>query len=200
MASSQSFSVLMHQLQAGDQDAAAMVFRRFARRLIGLATGRLDHQVRGKTDPEDVVQSVFRSFFSRQRDGQFDLPSWDSLWDILVIITLRKCCNRVEYHHAACRDVRREIAGLTDSEDSADEIGALSREPTPAEAVQLTELVECLLQMLERRERTIVELRLQGHSIIDVCAQVACSERKVYRVLKRARLELERLEEGSESV
>ena len=36
------------------------------------------------------MQSVFKSFFVRQGQGQFELDNWDSLWGLLVRITLRK--------------------------------------------------------------------------------------------------------------
>src|SRR4051812_2143319 len=61
-----SFPPLTYRLQAGDPHVAAQVFRRFAHRLIGLASRRLGRVVRGKVEPEDVIQSVFRSFFLRQ--------------------------------------------------------------------------------------------------------------------------------------
>ncbi len=66
-----TFDDLMARLNDGDDEAAAEIFNRFVRRLIFLARSRLNAQVRQKEDPEDVVQSVFRSFFTRQVEGQF---------------------------------------------------------------------------------------------------------------------------------
>jgi len=179
------FDSVVGRLNAGDPAAADLVFNRFANRLVQLAAGRLHGLLRHDTAPEDVVQSVFRSFFMRQRDGQFDLASWDRLWDVLVIITLRKCCNRVEYHHAACRDVRREVPLEHDG---------TTREPTPSEALELAETVEQLLGRFQDRERAVVELSLQGCPVADISARLGCSERKVYRVRERVRLELTRMQ------
>src|SRR5580692_11428902 len=92
-----SFDTVMQRLRAGDDEAAADVFRRFADRLIGLARSRLDERLRQKVDPEDVMQSVFKSFFRVQADGKLDLANWDSLWALLTVITLRKCGHRIEY-------------------------------------------------------------------------------------------------------
>ena len=61
-----SFDDVITRLRDGDSEAATEIFHRFAARLIALARTRLDSRVRQKVDPEDVVQSVFRSFFIRQ--------------------------------------------------------------------------------------------------------------------------------------
>src|SRR5438552_2680938 len=87
----ESFPDLMARLRAGDADAAARVFERFAHRLAALAQVHLDGRTRRLVDPEDVLQSVFRSFFARHADGQLDLADWDGLWALLVVLTLRKC-------------------------------------------------------------------------------------------------------------
>ena len=57
----------MARLRAGDNAAAAEVFRRFANRLIGLARTHLDARVRQKVDPEDVMQSALKSFESTMK-------------------------------------------------------------------------------------------------------------------------------------
>src|SRR5262249_54926721 len=110
MAPTDSFDALMSGLRAGDPSAADDVFRRYARRLIALARARLEARIGRKVDPEDVLQSVFRSFFTRYGEGQFTPGDWDSLWRILAVITLRKCGNRMEYFRAARRDVTREVS------------------------------------------------------------------------------------------
>ena len=108
MSSDDSFADLVVRLRAGAPDAAGEIFRRFARRLIGLARLHLDARLRQKIDPEDVMQSALKSFFIRHAGGAFDLDSWDSLWSLLTVITLRKCGHKLEHFQAACRDVRRE--------------------------------------------------------------------------------------------
>src|SRR5438067_192126 len=108
MAPDDSFQDLMQRLRGGDEVAATILFQRFARRLIGLARHQLDQRLRGKLDAEDVVQSVFKSFFPRFADGCFELDGWEDLWALLTVITLRKCGRRVEYFRARRRDVRRE--------------------------------------------------------------------------------------------
>src|SRR6186997_3222711 len=104
-----SFDQFVDRLRCRDDRAAADVFRRFSQRLIALARTRLDERVRGKVDPEDVLQSVCRSFFARQLDGQFELVNWENLWSLLTLITIRKCANQNHHYRAECRDVAREV-------------------------------------------------------------------------------------------
>jgi RNA polymerase sigma-70 factor (ECF subfamily) len=192
MTSQDSFGVWAQQLQGGDPAAANQVVERFAQRLIALAASRLDPLLRSRVAPDDVVQSVFRSFFNRQRDGQFSLHGWDNLWSVLALITVRKCRNQVAHARAACRDVRREVP-LADSAQEAAGLGLCSREPTPAEAIELAETVERLLGLFEPRERSVLQLGLQGHEVAAIAELLECTSRKVYRVLERARTELVRM-------
>jgi hypothetical protein len=70
--------------------AASLIWQRFFRDLLDLARKNLDKRVRRRTDEEDVLQSIFRSFCARQGRGEFDLADRDELWRLLVTITLRK--------------------------------------------------------------------------------------------------------------
>jgi RNA polymerase sigma-70 factor (ECF subfamily) len=193
MAQDPAFEEVMARLRRGDEEAASQVFQRFAGRLIALARSRLDQRLRQKVDPEDVLQSAWRSFFLRHAEGQFELQSWDSLWSMLVVITLRKCGHQVEYFRAACRDLRREESPAV-TDDSAPAWEALSGEPTPAQALLLAEAVEQVVGALsDERERQMVELSLQGYTPAEVSARMGRSERTVQRVLSRVRQRLERM-------
>jgi RNA polymerase sigma-70 factor (ECF subfamily) len=189
MADERSFDDLMARLRAGDADAARLVFERYTDRLIALARSRLGQRLRQKVDPEDVLQSVYKSFFRRQAEGQFHLAGWDSLWGMLTVITLRKCGRLVTHYRAGRRDLRQETA----AEAVPDDWQALAHEPAPEEAAMLAETVEQLLRGLEGRERDMVLLSLQGATVAEISAQVGRTRRTVQRVLKRIQEQLEQL-------
>jgi RNA polymerase sigma-70 factor (ECF subfamily) len=188
-----SFAQLMNRLRDHDQDAATAVFRRFADRLIALARARLDPRTRRKVDPEDVVQSAYRSFFTRYDAGRIDVATWDELWSLLTVITVRKCANQVAHFRAQCRDVAGEIAADARA-DAWDALGAaIDREPTASEAAMLVETVEQLLRGLDCDDRSIIELSLQGYSVTEISAQLGFAERTVRRLRERVKRRLQRM-------
>ena len=67
---------LIERLRAGDPQAAEEIFNRYARRLIALASTRLDERMRRRVDPDDVVQSAMRSFYRRAADGRGNRRNW----------------------------------------------------------------------------------------------------------------------------
>jgi RNA polymerase sigma-70 factor (ECF subfamily) len=193
MTADSSFSNLMARLRAGDDEAAAQVFNRFARRLIALAQSRIHQGLRHKADPEDVVQSVYRSFFARHAHGQFEIGTWDGLWAMLTVITLRKCANQIERATAARRDVRRERSALPAGDDSGAAWEGLSREPTPEDAALLEDTVQELMHGLEPRERDILALSLQGYSAAEISAKLGRAERTVRRVREHIKKKLRQM-------
>lgn len=193
MTDGESFGDAMGQLQLGDQQAASEIYQRYARRLIGLARSRLDATLQAKADPESVVQSVFRTFFARQAQGQFELDNWDGLWSLLVRITMRKCCRRAAAYHAECRDVRREVGHPPAGESAPDDAQALARDPTPEEAAILADLLERLLQGLDGTQQMILAQRLEGYTVREISENVGRTERTVHRVLAQVRNALQRL-------
>ena len=196
MSMSESFAVLMDRLRSGEDEAAREVFARFAGRLMGLARRHLDARLAVKVDPEDVVQSAYKSFFVRQREGGLEVGTWDNLWGVLTMITLRKCADRAAYYRAGKRDVGREVAGGAD--DSGPGVAAdvaLDRDPSPDEAAVLAETVEALFRAIDDPdERAILELSLQGFTAGEIADQLGRAERSVRRLRERVRKRLERMQ------
>jgi RNA polymerase sigma-70 factor (ECF subfamily) len=192
MSPDNSFVDLMARLRAGDEDAAQQVFRRFSHQLVTLAHTRLEGPMLQKLDAEDVVQSVFGSFFARQAEGQFDdLGSWDSLWGLLITITLRKCGHHIGKFRAASRNVRREVSFQAPTERANAGWDVMGQEPTPSQGAMLREVIQRLVQHLEKHERPIFQLSFQGLTGAEIAARLGCSERSVQQVMKRVREQLE---------
>jgi RNA polymerase sigma-70 factor (ECF subfamily) len=190
MPAGDSFDALITRLKKGEQGAATEIWNRFMNRLMALARSRLSDRLRAKVDPEDVTLSAFKSFFRRQADTPFTLDCWDDLWQVLALITLRKCGHQVEHFQTARRNINRELPPPS-PEDSGLAYELIARDPTPSEAAMLTETMEQVMQRLKDRERPILILSLQGFTASEISAKTGRSERTVYRVLERVKQELE---------
>jgi hypothetical protein len=72
---------LVRRFRGGDPWAADLLFDRYARRLTAVAEQYRGRRPAGRLDGEDVVQSVFRTFFRRCAGGGFHIdrprqPPW----------------------------------------------------------------------------------------------------------------------------
>jgi RNA polymerase sigma-70 factor (ECF subfamily) len=193
MADDASFDDLYARLCVGDEHAATAIFNRYVHRLVALARSRLDRVMQQKVDPEEIANSALGSFFRACAEGKFHLEGWDSLWEVLLVITLRKCGRRVEYFRAQRRNVAQEAP--PGAADDPDVLGysAIAREPTPEEAMMLSETVEQVMRSLPERERPIMVMALQGYTLPEISQQIARTERTVYRVLRRIKDKLEEM-------
>src|SRR5437867_3871451 len=81
---------LLRRLRGGDEDAAGLLYHRYARRLLAFAQARCTGPVLRVVEAEDVVQSVFRSFFRKAALGMYDVPDHEELWKLLMVIALNK--------------------------------------------------------------------------------------------------------------
>lgn len=195
MAPETPFQHLMERLQDGDEGAARAVFERYARRLVSLAGSRLPRLLAAKVDAEDVVQSVFKSFFARQQNAQFSLANWDELWTVLTVLTVRKCGHRVRHFRTGRRDAARETQPVSSANQSSLAWQPAAAEPSADEAFLLAETLAEVLQTLKPAHRQIVQLRLQGFTVEEISTQIPCTERTIYRVLDKVRMTLS--EEGT---
>src|SRR5262245_6062945 len=150
---------LVARWRAGDQQAAAELFHRYASRLIALAQSRLSSSMAGRVDPEDVVQSVYRSFFTEARADRLDLHQSGGLWPLLVTITLNKLHNQVKRFTTQKRAVHLERS--FSGEDSLVALQGLpiADDPSPVEALALVDEVDQVMRALGKLERRVLELR-----------------------------------------
>ncbi len=171
---------LLELYKSGDSAAASEIYDRYVARLIGLVRRRLSSKVARRVDPEDIVQSAYRSFFLRARQERYVLERAGDLWRLLVGITLNKLYGQVERHTAARRNVAREEQAPS---AAAEAIEPAAPQPTPAEEVALFELLQHVIKQLSPLATRVVELRLRGDTIDEIAAVVQRSPRTIRRIL-----------------
>jgi len=167
---------------AGSPTAADTLFYRYIDRLSRLARTRLAPRLARRVDPEDVVMSAFRSFFVAARADRFTIQESGDLWALLAQITLRKVYRTAEFHTAEKRSTQRETEVSAESDLTP---WLTDRQPTPDEAVAMSDELEWLLNSLNAEHRRIIELRLQGEQLADIAEDLGISERTVRRALSQ---------------
>jgi RNA polymerase sigma-70 factor (ECF subfamily) len=180
------FQQLVEALRHRDNNAWNEVARRYTAGLIGLARRRLDSRLQPKLDPEDVVQSVYRTFLRRHQLEQFQFATWESLWGLLVTLTVCRCSKWYQHYAAQKRDVNRD-ARLPAGAATGDDEQAGYREPadpgpTPQEAALLTEMVNEMLRGLDDKQRRIIVLGLLGFDDAQIGQEVGRTEYRVRQV------------------
>jgi RNA polymerase sigma-70 factor, ECF subfamily len=172
-----NLSDLLPGLPAGDERAARAVFEQYASRLVRLAAKHLNQKLAARVGPEDIVQSVFRTFFRRNAEGEFRIDGSDQLWQLLVRITVLKVRAKARHHTADKRD-----AGTEQGIDP-DRFDAVGREPGPAEAAELVDQIDTLLSGLPELYGRLLGLRLQGRTVTETAEELGVSRQTVHRAL-----------------
>jgi RNA polymerase sigma-70 factor, ECF subfamily len=171
--------------RAGDEAAARKLFDTYAERLVNVARRRLSQRLAARVDPEDIVQSVFRTFFLRARKGQFSIHDQDDLCKLLMRITVHKTLRQVAFHKAGKRNLELEMNQGPEPQERLQEL--LGREPTSEEAVAFIDQLEHFLSRFPVKDRQILEMRLQGYSNEEIAAKLGTYDRKIRRVIERIR-------------
>jgi len=176
---------LLRRFRGGQPDAATVLYLRYAERLRALAAGQCAPDLAPRLDPDDIVQSVFRTFFRRAARGQYDVPEGEDLWKLFMVIALHKIRSAAAFHRAAKRDVRATATGLTDAATGQDLVA-----PDEVALATLRMVIDELLGALPPSLRTIVELRVEGYEVEEIARRTQRSRRSVERALQEFRVRL----------
>ncbi len=153
---------LLRRLRLGSQDAATELYVRYAHRLEQLAQARCGSDLSSRLDAEDIVQSVFSSFFRGVNQGYYDVAPGDELWRLLLVIALNKIRARGNYHRAGCRDVRATTHEVDLEERQA------SVDDSDHSLAFLEMVIDEILQGLPDGHRDVVRWRIEGHEVAEI--------------------------------
>jgi RNA polymerase sigma factor (sigma-70 family) len=172
---------LVAAYQEGDLGAAQELHDQFSDRLMALVRRRLNPVFQPRMDPEDVVQSAFRSFFRvLGKDGYAAADNMDAVWGLLASIAINKLRAKVRFHSAGKRSIQRE--------DYLDH--AIDGTGAPETETIFVDELRRLFSKCCHSHQSILELLLEGKSVDEVSEIQKCSTRTVNRVIERAVHEL----------
>jgi len=157
----------------------------FTQRLLRLVDSRLSPALARRVDSEDVVQSVFRSFFRRSHEFRFQRSG--DLWRLLATMAVNKVRKQAARQGAEKRDYRRDqqLDGNAGGEAIANQL--FRDEPTPDQVVALEETLEQVVKELSPVEQRVFQMRLEGDSLAKISLELNRSQRTVRRILQTVR-------------
>ena len=185
-----SATALISKLRNGDEEAARLLWDRFFAQLITLTRSRLQTSSRAMSDEEDIVLSAMKSFCIGMRNGRFpELSNRESLWRLLLTITLRKIADKQNYDRRGKRDVeKRHLNSSPDADQKAEVNSFVSREPNPEIAAECAEQISRLLESLENEDlKKVAIMKMEGYTNIEVANDIKCSLTSIERKLRTIR-------------
>lgn len=183
-----SDSSLLRRFRKGEQDAATALYLRYAKRLQALAKAQTSPELAGRFDPEDVVQSVFLTFFRRASKGYYEVPHGEELWQLLLIIALNKVRTLSVHHRAMKRDVTQ-----THGSDQLQTLAGKQAQSDDMSMQMLRMSIDEVLKDLTESQQQTIELRIEGYEVAAIAEQTGRSKRTVERILQMFRARLNEL-------
>jgi RNA polymerase sigma-70 factor (ECF subfamily) len=178
--------LLLRRLRQGSPDAAVQLYRRYVRRVRALARAQCSADLAPRLDCEDIVQSVFGSFFRGACRGYYRVAEGERLWGLLLVIALNQIRAEGNYHRAAKRDVRRTVGG--ECLEGLPEVGQ-----GPQERALLGLAIAEALDRLPPYPRQVVTLRSEGYEVAEIARKTGRPVRTVERTFQQAREQLSEL-------
>lgn len=170
---------LLRKWKSGDEQAAEVLFDRYAFRLVALVASRLNHRYRSQIDPDAVMQSAMGSFFNAARHSRIQVSNCVSLWRLLATFARRKLARSIERHSASKRGGKRTRVPLDQVLGQAEII--------PANDSDADELLAQLKTELPADQFLVVEALLAGLTQQEIAKSLGVDERTVRRRITRVR-------------
>lgn len=167
----------------GDSAAATRIWQHYFDRLVRAVRHRLKGQNRAVSDEEDIVLSVFDSFYTAAGQGRFpDLSDRDDLWRLLLRMSARKVIDKRRH------DRRQRRGGDVDTHSLAGDDGTIIEvigdEPSPEMVLMVQESVEQFFSHFGVGQlQELAVAKLEGYSNAELARRFECSERTIERRL-----------------
>ena len=172
-------------VKEGDQSAANEIWHHYFERLVRAVRVRIFGQNRAVSDEEDIVISVFNSFYAAAKDGRFpNLSDRDGLWRLLLSMAARKIVDKRRHDQRQRRGGGRAIHSLDPTTENAPILQVIGDEPSPDMVVMMQESIEQLFSLLGGGQlRDLAVAKLEGYSNAELARRFECSERTIERRL-----------------
>lgn len=181
------FDQMMQRIRTGDDSGMQQLVAEYGHLLLAVIRRYFRRDMRARFDSHDFAQAVWISLYRKREElGRFQNPR--ALMGYLSRMAIHKVIDEGRRQTGAKRDVRLEV-------HLSDVAGSRERSnPTASDVAVANERLEELLDQERPDLRSMVRLRLQGHTIEDIARRVDRDERTVRRLFRRIRSRMLRRE------
>ncbi len=188
---SDSVTQWLFALRRGDSEAAHRLWDRYFRRLLRLARRNLGTRIRATAfDEEDVAAGVLGEFFLKvEQGGHREVANRDELWQLLVVITIRKAVVLARRERTQKRG-----SGLVALESEIGPPGQfrlddlIGEDLTSSFADFMSEECRLLIESLADPELEKIALwKLAGHTNDEIALKQSCTRVTIQRKLRMIR-------------
>ncbi|MGB7328323.1 MAG: ECF-type sigma factor [Rubripirellula sp.] len=172
-------------VKAGDSAAANQIWQHYFDRLVRAVRARLYGQNRAVSDEEDIVLSVFDSFYVAAENGRFpDLSDRDDLWRLLLRMSARKVVDKRRHDKRQRRGGDVQVQSLDHAGDDGNLAEAIGDEPSPEMVLMMQEsIAEFFSHLGVGQLSDLAGAKLEGYSNAELAERFGCSERTIERRL-----------------
>jgi RNA polymerase sigma factor (sigma-70 family) len=175
------FAEFLRRVRAGDELAAVELVRRYEPALRLEVRLRLrDPGLRRLLEPDDLCQSVLKSFFLRAACGQYDLESPAKLLALLRAMARNKVAKQSRKYKTLRRDLRRDVSLDTAAPP------VIGTELSPSRIAIGREILDALRGRLTAEERRLADLRSEGCEWADIARELGGTPQGRRKQLARA--------------
>jgi RNA polymerase sigma factor (sigma-70 family) len=171
------------RIRDGDEEAARELLRLYEAKVRLVVRRQLPRLLRSRFDSQDFVQSIWRSFFRRVKMSPTELESTENLVGFLARAARNKVID--EYRRASSRkqDVRREESMW----EGAEPRDLVDGSNSPSGVAEANEALSRLRDFLPEDRRSILDLKAEGLTTVEIAAKLGIGERTVRRVIEDLR-------------
>lgn len=198
-----SLGSMLHRLKSGDESAASEILDRYESQVRLVVRRFLPRVLRSRFDSQDIMQSVWRSFFQKVRDDQAaktteraagDEPSQEfqdagQLFKFLSRMARNKVIDQYRRETSLKSDVHRQRAMHG---ESGEDLDPPSPEESPAEVVEAADELSHWRSLIPEDRQELIDMKADGMSTREIGVKLGISERTVQRVLEDLRQRVER--------
>jgi|LauGreDrversion4_2_1035121.scaffolds.fasta_scaffold86322_2 RNA polymerase sigma factor (sigma-70 family) len=155
-----------------NSEAFALIFERYMAQVVRQATSHLSRNLRRIVDGDDIANEVFVELHRGLREDRFrNLHDRKDLWQVLLMLAERQARGRWRAEQAQKRgggavQAAADLAAADDLEQPFSYVAG--REPSPADAAEVSDLLQVCLNDLPPDFRSIVMDWLSGYTLTEI--------------------------------